>query len=89
MNRTVTRSKTDEVTRQKVVTAILEYAERLGEAPSLQQLMRVSTCTKRQVRRHFGTYAAALRECNLERYGGGAKVPLETLFHDWAMVCGP
>ena len=86
MNRTVTRSKTDAMTKQKIVMTILEYAERLGEAPSLQQLMRVSNCTKRQVRRHFGTYAAALCECNLERYGGGAKVPLETLFHDWAMV---
>lgn len=86
MNRTVTRSKLDETTRQKILAAILEYAERLGEAPSLKQLMRVSNCTKRQVRRHFGSYAAALRECNLERYGGGAKVPLETLFHDWAMV---
>jgi hypothetical protein len=86
MNRTVTRSKTDEMTRQKIVAAILEYAERLGEAPSLKQLMRVSNCTKRQVRRHFGSYAAALRECDLKRYGGGAKVPLETLFHDWAMV---
>jgi hypothetical protein len=86
MNRTVTRSKLDEMTRQKIMTAILEYADRLGEAPSLQQLMRVSSCTKRQIRRHFGSYAAALRECNLERYGGGTKVPLETLFHDWAMV---
>ena len=86
MNRTVTRSKLNEITRQNILTAILEYAEKLGEAPSLQQLMRVSNCTKRQVKKHFGTYAAALRECNLERYGGGAKVPLETLFHDWAMV---
>jgi hypothetical protein len=86
MNRTVTRSKLNEITRQKIVTAILEYAEKLGEPPSLKQLMRVSNCTKRQVRRHFGSYAAALRECKLERYGGGAKVPLETLFHDWAMV---
>lgn len=86
MNRTVTRSKLDETTKQKIVAAILEHAERLGEPPSLQQLMRVSSCTKRQVKRHFGSYAAALRACNLERYGGGAKVPLETLFHDWAMV---
>jgi len=86
MNKTVTRSQLNEMTRQKIVTAIVEYAERLGEAPSLKQLMRVSNCTKRQVRRHFGSYAAALRECNLERYGGGAKVPLEDLFEDWAMV---
>src|SRR5207248_7977262 len=71
MNRTMTRSKTDEMTKQKIVAAIVEYAERLGEVPSLKQLMRVSDCTKRQVKRHFGSYAAALRECNLERYGGG------------------
>jgi len=87
MNRTVTRSKLNEITRQNILTAILEYAEKLGEAPSLQQLMKVSNCTKRQVRRHFGTYAAALRECNLEReISSGQKVPLEQLFLDWAGV---
>jgi hypothetical protein len=53
MNRTMTRSKTDEMTRQKIVTAILEHAERLGEAPSLKQLMGVNNCTKRQVKRTF------------------------------------
>jgi hypothetical protein len=74
------------MTKQRIMAAIMECAERLGEAPSRNQLMRMTDCTKRQLRRHFESYAAALRECNLERCGGGRKVPLEILFRDWAMV---
>jgi hypothetical protein len=86
MNNNPTRSKTDEMTKQKIMTALVECADRLGEAPSQNQLMRMTDCTKRQIQKHFGSYAAALRECNLKARGSGWKVPLETLFRDWAMV---
>jgi hypothetical protein len=45
--------------------------------------------SRRQVRRHFGSYTRALEECNLEKKtsgGGGQKLPLEKLFVDWAGV---
>jgi hypothetical protein len=42
--------------------------------------------TKLQIRKHFGSYAHALRACNLKKSGGGWKVPMEALFQDWAMV---
>ena len=86
MNRSLTKSKTDEMTKQHIMAAIVECAEKLGEAPSQNQLMRMSDCTKRQIQKHFGTYAAALRECNLKARGSGWKVPLEILFRDWAVV---
>lgn len=86
MNGKATKSKTDEMTRQHILAAIVECAERLGEAPSQNQLVRMSNCTKRQVLKHFGSYAAALRECNLTGRGSGWKVPQETLFRDWAMI---
>ena len=34
MNKTVTRSQLNEMTRQKIVTAIVEYAERLEKRPA-------------------------------------------------------
>jgi hypothetical protein len=86
MNGKITRSKTNEMTRKRIMAAIVECAERLGEPPSQNKLMRMIDCTKRQVRKHFGSYAEALRECNLKGRGSGWKVPLETLFRDWAMV---
>lgn len=86
MNGKPTTSKTDETAKQHIMAAIVECAEKLGEAPSQNQLMRMSHCTKRQIQKHFGTYAAALSECNLKARGSGWKVPLETLFRDWAMV---
>ena len=86
MSNNTNKSKTDEMSRQQIIASIRECAERLGQAPSHNQLVRMTGCSKRHVRRHFGSYTAALRECNLERCGGGWKVPLETLFRDWAMV---
>jgi hypothetical protein len=82
----ITRSKTEEMIRQQIMAAIVECAETLGEPPSQNQLVRRSYCTKRQIQKHFGSYAAALRECNLKARGSGWKVPLDTLFRDWAMV---
>ena len=86
MNGKTTKSKTDEMARQQIMASIVECAEKLGETPSLNRLVRMTECTKRQVQRHFGSYAAALRECNLKGRGSGWKVPLDTLFCDWAMV---
>jgi len=86
MTMDITKSKTQEMTRQRILAAIVESAEKLGEAPSQNQLVRMTDCTKRQIQRAFGSYGAALRECNLKGRGSGWKVPLETLFRDWAMV---
>jgi len=80
------RSKLKEMGRQQIMAAIVECAEKLGEAPSQPQLTKMTNFTKLQVRKHFGSYAHALRACNLEKSGGGWKIPMETLFQDWAMV---
>jgi Homing endonuclease associated repeat len=72
--------------REQIVAAIVECAEKTGHVPSLNELTRMSTLTRRQVRKHFGSYEQALRECQFSRKGAGWKVPLETLFRDWAGV---
>ena len=80
------RSKLKEMGRQQIMAAIVECTEKLGEVPSQPQLTKMTNFTKLQVRRHFGSYAHALRACNLEKSGPGWKVTMEALFQDWAMV---
>jgi hypothetical protein len=80
------RSKLKEMGRQQIMAAIVECTEKLGEVPSQPQLTKMTNFTKLQIRKHFGSYAHALRACNLKKSGGGWKVPMEALFQDWAMV---
>ncbi|MBZ5508540.1 MAG: hypothetical protein LAO78_24035 [Acidobacteriia bacterium] len=74
------------MTKQQITTAILECAEKLGRVPTYNELAKLAGVSRRVVRRQFGTYTRALRECNLERKGGGRKVEMEDLFKDWADV---
>jgi hypothetical protein len=80
------KSRMKEMGRQQIMAAIVECTERLGEVPSQPQLTKMTNFTKLQVRRHFGSYAHALRACKLEKSGGGWKITMEALFQDWAMV---
>jgi Homing endonuclease associated repeat len=75
------------MSRQEVMSTIVECAKQLGHTPSLAELTKINHVPHRQIVRHFGTYTRALRACNLERQGGGGnKLPLEALFRDWATV---
>jgi hypothetical protein len=80
------RGKLKEMGRQQIMAAIVECTEKLGEVPSQPQLTKMTNFTKLQVRKHFGSYAHALRACKLEKSGGGWKITMEALFQDWAMV---
>jgi len=74
------------VTKQEVLTTIMQCAEKLGHVPSQPELTKMSDVSRRQIRSYFGSYRGALRECSLERSGGGYKVPLDTLFLGWAGI---
>jgi Homing endonuclease associated repeat len=75
------------MSKQEIVEAIVGCAERLGRTPSIFEMMKMTQVTRRQMRKHFGSYSHALRECNLERESSsGQRVPLERLFTDWAGV---
>jgi len=57
--------------------------------PSFTEVVKMTEISRRQVRRHFGSYTQALKECNLESRatgGGGQRLTLEQLFVDWARV---
>ncbi len=71
------------MTKEEVIAAIKECAEKLGHAPSLTELQSMTRVTKRTIRKHFCTYVLALQACGLERSGCGYYVSMETLFKEW------
>jgi hypothetical protein len=72
------------VTKEEILAAIKECAERLGHTPSLPELKRCTRISKRSIRRHYVSYKQALSDCGLEKRTGGHQVTLEDLFKDWA-----
>jgi hypothetical protein len=80
------REERNNIERQKILAAIEECSARLGHVPSVIELEQQSKIRRRQVRRLFGSYARALRECKLQPSGPGHKLTIEELFRDWAGV---
>lgn len=72
------------MTKEEVMTAMKECAEKLGHAPSLVELLSMTHVTKRSIRKHFCTYVLALQTCGLEKTGCGYYVSMETIFKEWA-----
>ena len=82
----MSRPMTHPMSREEVMAAIVECAEKLGHAPSLTELLKNTKVSQRLIVRQFGTYMRAIRACNLERSCGGNKLKMEELFADWAKV---
>jgi hypothetical protein len=74
------------MSKEEIMAAIVECTQTLGHVPSYAEMMRTGKVSGRQIVKNFGTYTRALRACNLEKFAGGQRVPLEKLFHDWARV---
>jgi hypothetical protein len=74
------------MSKQEVMSTIMECAGKLGHTPSQAELMKATAVSQRQIVKQFGTYTRALRACNLERQGGGNKLAMDALFSDWATV---
>jgi hypothetical protein len=70
--------------REEVLKAIRETALRLGRTPQLAELSRMGALERMQLRRHFRSYALALRECGLQPQVNVATLPMQTLFEEWA-----
>jgi hypothetical protein len=79
----------DRMTRQEIRKSIIGCAAELKHVPSLEELLKMTPVSHRQIIKHFGGYIAALRDTGLELksvIGRGHGVPLEKLFTDWAGV---
>jgi len=75
------------LTKQEIKEQILGCAAELGRVPSIFDVMKIKKITRRQIRKHYGSYSHALEDCNLERENSsGHRVPLDKLFLDWVKV---
>jgi hypothetical protein len=73
------------MSREEILTSIKGLAEKLGRVPSLAELKTMTPVGRRAVRNEFTTYTNALTQCGLET-GRRYRIPIETLFTDWAGV---
>jgi len=71
------------MTREEVVTIIKTLAEKLGHSPSMHELESMTELRRGTVRRCFGTYTWALRECGLGPKNRPQRIPTEKLFAEW------
>jgi Homing endonuclease associated repeat len=74
------------MTKRKIMSAITACAEKLGRVPSLIEVQRASKVTEKAIRKHFGKYSWALRDCKLRTEGDSRKADMRDLFRDWATV---
>jgi len=71
------------MTKEQIIEAVRQCTEKVGHVPSRNELTIIAQVSPKQIRWHFGTYTALLRECNLERRGGGIKLNMDSLLWDW------
>jgi hypothetical protein len=71
------------MTREEVSETIREMAKTLGRPPSMAELESSTRLRRGKIRRHFGTYSWALRECGLGTKHRPQTIPTEKLFAAW------
>ena len=71
------------MTREEVIAAIQACTEKLGRVPTRVELAKLAGLSRHDVNRYFGNYMTALKECGLEKTGGGMKLGVERIFEDW------
>ncbi|HEX5433711.1 MAG TPA: hypothetical protein VFY05_05705 [Candidatus Angelobacter sp.] len=75
------------MTREEIIAAIRECAEKLGRTPRFMELLAMFPSVKRKaIRREFVGYAHALEACGLEGHGVGYCYSMKTLFRNWSAV---
>jgi hypothetical protein len=73
-------------TREEIMAAIKENAKRLGRAPSWNELAKQIHVKVWVMRRLFGSYTRALKECNFAGRASCRRVEMRALFEDWARM---
>jgi len=74
------------VTKPEVIAAIMACTEKLGYVPTVPELMKHVGIDRTVIRKHFGNYKQALKECDLEVPERGRTVETERVFMNWAEV---
>lgn len=74
------------MSREEIITAVKECADRLGRAPLQEEFRVMMTVRRHLIRKHFSNYTQLLTESGLERHGSGVPLTLESMLRDWAGV---
>lgn len=77
------------MTRQEIRESLIACAAQLKHVPTLEEVVKLTPVSHRQIVRNFGGYINALRDTRLElksTVGRGHGVPMEKLFADWAAI---
>ena len=74
------------MTKPEIIAAIVACTEKLRYVPSIPELMKHYGIDRTVIRKHFGNYQQALKECNLEVPERGRTVETERVFMNWAEV---
>lgn len=72
------------MTKEEMIAAVRECAEKMGRVPSFPELQVATRITNRTMRSNFGNYSRMLENCGLERQGAGFRISMRTLFLEWA-----
>jgi len=72
------------LTKEEVIAAIKECANRLGNVPSLAKVTKMTDIDRHDIEKLFGKYSYALEACGMERRGSGYRVSMRKLFLEWA-----
>ena len=75
-----------EWSKEEIIAAIKECAEKLGHVPSQPELRQLTGMGSKFFQRQFGNYTKALRACGLEGRGAGFMLSTEELFKEWAGI---
>ena len=75
------------MSKEEIIAAIQECAEKLGRAPKYSELLNAFPAAKMgAIRKHLGTYTRALEESGVPGAGYGFEVTMDDLFRDWAGI---
>lgn len=74
------------MTREQIIAAIRECAEKLGRNPRVADLEKMKGITLRRVSSRFSTFKEALRAAGVEPVGMGYAADSQALLKDWGEI---
>ena len=77
---------THKPSREEVLAALMECAEKLGRLPHAQEFLTATGLRVQSVRKHFGSFVQLLSEAGFQGKGTGYTVEMKELFLDWAGI---
>jgi hypothetical protein len=74
------------VTKEEIIAAVKECAEKLGRTPNVEELKTSTEINAYKIRKSFGSYMLLLGEAGLDAKGHGHRAEPRALCLDWAEI---